>query len=95
LSFTILARQKNNFIPRQLKGQGAQRFCRERQSPSHDDIVLKPFDQGCGVCPGNPYAAIVDRKNMIKAHSDLVKIGKTLQDFQEMGEVRKEENIQY
>jgi len=99
LSFTILAHQKEQLYSQAIeKGKvSLNYFAANANIPLlNDDIVrLNRLIKDAASVQGILYAAIVDRKNMIKAHSDPVKIGKTLQDFQEMGEVRNEENIQY
>jgi len=52
----------------------------------NDDIVrFNRLIKDAASVKGILYAAVVDRKNLIKAHSDPKKIGKPLQDFQAAG----------
>ena len=99
LSFTILARQKEQLYSQAVeKGKvSLNYFAANANIPLlNDDIVrLNRLIKDAASVQGILYAAIVDRKNTIKAHSDPHKIGKPLQDFQEMDEVRKDGNIQY
>lgn len=41
------------------------------------------------------YAIIVDRSQIIKAHTDTAKIGETFEPFAPMGDVTKEQNVTY
>ena len=99
LSFTILARQREQLYSQAVeKGKvSLNYFAANANIPLlNDDIVrLNRLIKDAASVQGIVYAAIVDRKNTVKAHSDPHKIGKPLQDFQEMDEVRKDGNIQY
>jgi len=99
LSFTILARQREQLYSQAVeKGKvSLNYFAANANIPLlNDDIVrLNRLIKDAASVQGIVYAAIVDRKNTVKAHSDPYKIGKPLQDFQEMDEVRKDGNIQY
>ena len=99
LSFTILARQREQLYSQAVeKGKvSLNYFAANANIPLlNDDIVrLNRLIKDAASVQGIVYAAIVDRKNTVKAHSDPHKIGKPLQDFQEMDEVRKDGNIQF
>jgi len=99
LSFTILARQKENLYSQAVeKGKvSLNYFATNANIPLlNDDIVrLNRLIKDAASIEGILYAAIVDRKNTIKAHSDPGKIGKPLEEFADMEEVRKDGNLKY
>ena len=99
LSLTILSRQKDQLYSRtvEMGKVSLNYFATNANIPLlNDDIVrlnrlIKDAASGKGIL----YAVIVDRNNTIKAHTDSNNIGNTLQGFQNMEEVRKDENVRY
>ena len=93
LSFTILARQKDQLYSQTVeKGKvSLNYFATNANIPLlNDDIVrLNRLIKDAASVEGILYAAIVDRKNMIKAHIDPDKIGKTLQTFKKWKKCEK------
>ena len=62
----------------------------------NDDILrLNRLIKEAASIEGLLYAIIVDRQQIIKAHTDHTKIGETLQAFENTGEVKKDENVTY
>ena len=98
LSFTILARQKDQLYSQTVKmGKiSLNHFATNANIPLlNDDIVrLNRLIRDAASVEGVLYAVIVDRHNTIKAHVDPNNIGMTLQTFQNK-EVRKDENVTY
>ncbi len=98
LSFTILARQKDQLYSQTVKmGKiSLNYFATNANIPLlNDDIVrLNRLIKDAASVEGILYAVIVDRQNTIKAHVDPNNIGMTLQTFQNK-EVRKDENVTY
>ena len=98
LSFTILARQKDQLYSQTVKmGKiSLNHFATNANIPLlNDDIVrLNRLIKDAASVEGILYAVIVDRHNTIKAHVDPNNIGMTLQTFQNK-EVRKDENVTY
>ncbi len=99
LSLTVLVRQKE-----QLYSQAVQTgkvslnyFAANANIPLlNDDLVrLNRLIKDATQVQGVLYALIVDRNNLIRAHSDPNRIGTSLQDFQAAEEVRKDGNIRY
>jgi signal transduction histidine kinase/CheY-like chemotaxis protein len=99
LSFTILARQKESLYSQAVeKGKvSLNYFATNANIPLlNDDIVrLNRLIKDAASTEGVLYAAIVDRRNMIKAHSDPGKIGTSLEEFTNMEEMRKDGNAKY
>jgi signal transduction histidine kinase/CheY-like chemotaxis protein len=99
LSLTILARQKDQLYSRtvEMGKVSLNYFATNANIPLlNDDIVrLNRLIKDAASVKGILYAAIVDRKNTIKAHTDSKNIGNILQVFQNMEEVRKDENVRY
>ena len=98
LSFTILARQKDQLYSQTVKmGKiSLNYFATNANIPLlNDDIVrLNRLIKDAASVEGILYAVIVDRHNTIKAHIDPNNIGMTLQTFQNK-EMRKDENVTY
>ncbi len=98
LSFTILARQKDQLYSQTVKmGKiSLNHFATNANIPLlNDDLVrLNRLIKDAASVEGILYAVIVDRHNTIKAHVDPNNIGMTLQTFQNK-EVRKDENVTY
>ena len=99
LSITILARQKDQLYTQtvEMGKVSLNYFAANANIPLiNDDIVrLNRLIKDAVSVKGVLYAAIVDRQNTIKAHSDPNRIGKTLQAFPETEEVRQDEKITY
>ena len=99
LSFTILAHQKEQLYSQAVeKGKvSLNYFSVNANIPLlNDDIVrLNRLIKDAPSVEGILYTAIVDRKNTIKAHIDLNKIGTRLEDFPNVEEVRNDGNLKY
>jgi signal transduction histidine kinase len=99
LSLTILARQKDQLYSRtvEMGKVSLNYFATNANIPLlNDDIVrLNRLIKDAASVKGILYAAIVDRNNRIKAHTDSNNIGNTLQLLQNMEEVRKDENFRF
>jgi signal transduction histidine kinase len=99
LSFTILAHQKEQLYTQAVeKGKvSLNYFSVNANIPLlNDDIVrLNRLIKDAPSVEGILYTAIVDRKNTIKAHIDLNRIGTRLEDFPNMEEVRNDGNLKY
>ena len=99
LSFTILIRERDQLYSQTVHtGKvSLNYFATNANIPLlNDDIVrLNRLIKDAASVKGVLYAAIVDRKKLIKAHSDPAKIGTPLQDFEAAGEVQRDGNIQF
>jgi len=99
LSFVILARQRDHLYLQTVKtGKvSLNYFANNANIPLlHDDILrLNRLIKEATSVQGLLYAIIVDRKQVVKAHTDHTKIGETLQAFENMEEVKKDENVTY
>ena len=99
LSFVILARQRDHLYLQTVKtGKvSLNYFANNANIPLlHDDILrLNRLIKEATSVQGLLYAIIVDRKQVVKAHTDHTKIGETLQVFENMEEVKKDENVTY
>jgi signal transduction histidine kinase len=99
LSLTILSRQKDQLYSRtvEMGKVSLNYFAMNANIPLlNDDIVrLNRLIKDAASVKGILYAIIVDRNNTIKAHTDSNNIGKTLQGFQNVEEMRKDENFRY
>lgn len=99
LSFVILARQRDHLYLQtvQTGKVSLNYFANNANIPLlNDDILrLNRLIKEATSVKGLLYAIIVDRKQVIKAHTDHTKIGKTLLAFENMEEVKKDENVTY
>jgi signal transduction histidine kinase len=99
LSLTILSRQKDQLYSRtvEMGKVSLNYFATNANIPLlNDDIVrLNRLIKDAASVEGILYAAIVDRNNTIKAHTDSNNIGKSLQVFQNMEVARADENVEY
>jgi len=99
LSFVILARQRDHLYLQTVKmGKASLNyFANNANIPLlNDDILrLNRLIKEAASIEGLLYAVIVDRKQVIRAHTDHTKIGETLQPFDDMEEVKRDENITY
>ena len=99
LSLTILARQKDQLYSRtvEMGKVSLNYFAMNANIPLlNDDIVrLNRLIKDAASVKGILYAAIVDRNNRIRAHTDSNNIGNTLQLPQNTEGGRKDENVGY
>lgn len=99
LSFVILARQRDHLYLQTVKtGKvSLNYFANNANIPLLNDDVLRlnRLIKEATSTEGLLYAIIVDRQQVVKAHTDNTKIGATLQVFDNMGKVKKDENVTY
>ena len=99
LSFVILARQKEQLYLQTVKtGKVSLNYFANNASIPllNDDLLgLNTLIKEAASVEGLLYAAIVDRQQGIRAHTDHSKIGTTLQPVEEKKNVRKEKNFDY
>lgn len=99
LSFVILARQKENLYQQTVKtGKvSLSYFVNNARIPLlNDDILrLNTLIKEAASVEGLLYAVIVDRDNIIKAHTDHTQIGSSFQSAAETKRLTKEEDISY
>jgi adenylate cyclase len=99
LSFVILARQRDHLYLQTVKtGKvSLNYYANNANIPLLDDDILRlnRLIKEAASTEGLLYAIIVDRQQVIKAHTDHNKIGETLQAFENMEEVKKDENVTY
>ena len=99
LSFVILARQRNHLYLQTVKtGKvSLNYFANNANIPLLNDDVLRlnRLIKEATSIEGLLYAIIVDRKQVVKAHTDHTKIGETLQAFENMEELKRDENVTY
>lgn len=99
LSFVILARQRDHLYLQTVKtGKvSLNYFANNANIPLlNDDILrLNRLIKEAASIEGLLYAIIVDRQQIIKAHTDHTNIGATLQAFENTGEVKRDGNVTY
>jgi len=99
LSFSILARQKENLYLQTVKtGKVSLNYFSNNSSIpllKDDLLVLNTLIKEASSVEGLLYAIIVDRQQVIKAHTDPNKIGTVLQVELDKRGVKKEQNIEY
>ena len=99
LSFVILARQRDHLYLQTVKtGKvSLNYFANNANIPLlNDDILrLNRLIKEAASIEGLLYAIIVDRQQVIKAHTDHTRIGAILQAFENTGEIKKDENVTY
>ncbi|MEK6672265.1 MAG: adenylate/guanylate cyclase domain-containing protein [Nitrospirota bacterium] len=99
LSFVILERQKENLYQQTVKtGKvSLSYFVNNARIPLlNDDILrLNTLIKEAASVEGLLYAVIVDRDNIIKAHTDHTQIGSSFQSAAETKRLTKEEDISY
>jgi adenylate cyclase len=99
LSFVVLARQKEQLYLQTVKtGKVSLNYFANNASIPllNDDLLgLNTLIKEAASVEGLLYAAIVDRQQAIRAHTDHSKIGTTLQPVEEKKDVRKERNFDY
>jgi len=99
LSFVILARQRDHLYLQTVKtGKVSLNYFANNANISllNDDILrLNQLIKEAASIEGLLYAIIIDRQQVIKAHTDHTRIGGTLQAFDDIEEVKREENVTY
>jgi len=99
LSFVTLARERDQLYLQTVKmGQVSLNYFENnaRIPLLNDDVLrLNTLIKEAASVEGILYAVIVDRQQVIKAHTDYGKIGTTLQPFEGAKEVRRDQNIDY
>ena len=99
LSFVVLARQREHLYQQTVKmGKvSLNYFGKNANIPLlNDDILrLNSLIKEAVSVEGLLYAIIVDRQQVVKAHTDHTKIGTILQTSVHAGEVKKDENVTY
>lgn len=99
LSFVTLARQRDQLYLQTVRmGQVSLSYFENnaRIPLLNDDILrLNTLIKEAASVEGLLYAIIVDRQQVIKAHTDNDKIGTTLQPFEKVKGMRKDQNIDY
>jgi adenylate cyclase len=99
LSFVILTRQKENLYLQTVKtGKVSLNYFSNNSSIpllKDDLLVLNTLIKEASSVEGLLYAIIVDRQQVIKAHTDHDKIGTVLQVSLDKRGVKKEQNIEY
>lgn len=99
LSFVVLARQKENLYQQTVKtGKvSLSYFVNNARIPLlNDDILrLNTLIKEAASVEGLLYAVIVDKENIIKAHTDHTQIGSSFQSAADIKRLTKEEDISY
>jgi len=99
LSFVTLARQREQLYLQTVKtGKvSLNYFANNANIPLlNDDIVrLNRLIKEAASVEGLLYAIIVDREQVIRAHTDHTKIGTSLETFNNASEVKRDESISY
>lgn len=99
LSFVVLARQKENLYQQTVKtGKvSLSYFVNNARIPLlNDDILrLNSLIKEAASVEGLLYAVIVDKENVIKAHTDHTQIGSSFQSAADIKRLTKEEDISY
>jgi sensor histidine kinase regulating citrate/malate metabolism len=99
LSFVILARQRDHLYLQTVKtGKvSLNYFVNNANIPLlNDDLLrLNQLIKEAASTEGLLYAIIVDRQQIIKAHTDQTKIGGTLQAFEDIEAVKRDGNVTY
>jgi adenylate cyclase len=99
LSFVILARQRDHLYLQTVKtGKVSLNYFANNANIYllNDDILrLNRLIKEAASIEGLLYAIIVDRQQVIKAHTDHTKIGGTLHAFEDMEEIKRDENVTY
>jgi adenylate cyclase len=99
LSFVTLARQKEQLYLQTVKtgNVSLNYFASNANVPLlNDDIArLNRLIKEAASVEGILYAIIVDRDQVVKAHTDTSAIGMTLQPFEKAGKAKKDGNVTY
>lgn len=99
LTWVVLSRQRTQLYQQTLQtGKVSLNYFANssRDSLLKDDILkLNVLINEAASVEGLLYAIIIDRKEIIKAHTDHKMIGKSMQAFEQMGAISKEGNLEY
>lgn len=99
MSFYILSQQRERLYNQTLKiGKISLNYFSSNASiPLLEDNVLRlnTLIKDANRVEGLLYAIIVDHNQVIKAHTDIKKIGKTFKQFANITDLRKEEDVTY
>ena len=99
LSLVILARQREQLYLQtvQTGKVSLNYFANNANIPLLNDDVLRlnQLIKEAASVEGLLYAIIIDRQQIVKAHTDLNMVGKTLQPFDNVNEVKRDGNISY
>ncbi|MBW2321040.1 MAG: HAMP domain-containing protein [Deltaproteobacteria bacterium] len=99
MSFFMLNQQKERLYRQTVKiGKvSLNYFSSNAPVPLLEDNILRlnMLIKGATAVEGLVYAIIVDHNQMIQAHTDINKIGKTFEKFTNMEDVKKEQDVTY
>ncbi|MGB2927293.1 MAG: adenylate/guanylate cyclase domain-containing protein [Desulfobacterales bacterium] len=99
MSFFILSQQKERLYRQTIKiGKvSLNYFSSNSPVPLLEDNILRlnTLIKNATAVEGLVYAIIVNHDQIIKAHTDLTKIGKTFENFANMEDVKKEQDVTY
>jgi adenylate cyclase len=99
LSFVVLARQKDQLYLQTVKtGKvSLNYFANNASIPllKDDLLVLNTLIKEAASVEGLLYAIIIDREQVIKAHTDHSRIGTVLPSVEDRKEVKKDQNVEY
>jgi adenylate cyclase len=99
MSFFMLSQQKERLYRQTVKiGKvSLNYFSSNSPVPLLEDNILRlnTLIKGATAVEGLVYAIIVDHNQIIKAHTDINKIGKTFEKFTNMEDVKKEQDVTY
>ncbi|MBW2575322.1 MAG: HAMP domain-containing protein [Deltaproteobacteria bacterium] len=99
MSFFILSQQKERLYRQTVKiGKiSLNYFSSNSPVPLLEDNILRlnTLIKDATAVEGLLYAIIVDRNQIIKAHTDITKIGKTFEKFAHLEDVKKEQDVTY
>jgi len=99
MSFFMLSQQKERLYRQTVKiGKVSLNYFSSNSAvPLLEDNILRlnTLIKNATDVEGLDYAIIVDRSQIIKAHTDTAKIGETFEPFAPMGDVTKEQNVTY
>jgi adenylate cyclase len=99
MGFFILSQQKERLYSQTVKiGKvSLNYFCSNSPIPLLEDNILRlnTLIKDATAVEGLVYAIIIDHNQIIKAHTDINKIGKTFEKFADMKDVRREQDVTY
>jgi adenylate cyclase len=99
MSFFMLSQQKERLYRQTVKiGKvSLNYFSSNSPVPLLEDNILRlnTLIKGATAVEGLVYAIIVDHNQIIKAHTNINKIGKTFEKFTNMEDVKKEQDVTY
>jgi adenylate cyclase len=99
MSFFMLSQQKERLYRQTVKiGKVSLNYFTSNSSVAllEDNILrLNTLIKNATAVEGLVYAIIVDRNQIIKAHTDITKIGETFEEFAHMEDVIKDQDVTY